>query len=138
MSLRWTEEEAKRAGFRKTTKGDWIYERQVTVRVNHPSSLPQSKCDLRGEAKRPAKAKKAPQADSKGTNSFTLEVISYSHRHRDPDNLCPKWYVDELVRAGILPDDSSRFIRAITKSVVKITKEETEKTIIRVYNADTI
>lgn len=133
MSLRWTEEEAKRAGFRKTAKGDWIYERQVTVRVNNPSPLPQSERNIRRETKRPTKAKAPVQADSKGTNSFTLEVISYSHRHRDPDNLCPKWYIDEMVRAGILPDDSSRFIRAITKSVVKITKEENEKTIIRVY-----
>ena len=48
----------------------------------------------------------------------------------DPDNLCPKWYIDELTKAGIIPDDSSKYIQEFRKKVVK-TKDE-EYTLIRI------
>lgn len=58
---------------------------------------------------------------------FNIKVISYRKRHHDPDNISVKAVLDGVVRAGILQDDSTKFIKKITFES-EISREE--KTII--------
>lgn len=37
-------------------------------------------------------------------------IVSYRKRLIDPDNLCPKYFIDCLRYAGIIPDDSAKHI----------------------------
>ena len=45
----------------------------------------------------------------------------------DPDNLCPKYFVDGLRYAGIIPDDTARDI-VLHISQEKVDKKEEERT----------
>lgn len=60
-----------------------------------------------------------PVAEKKGeeTNSkrFRVCVISFRRRLTDPDNLCPKYFVDCLRYSEIIPDDSSREIELVVQ-----------------------
>lgn len=60
-------------------------------------------------------------------------MIAYCLRHTDPDNLLPKYYIDEIVKAGYIPDDSSKYIDSIEKRVVKIEKGEQTRTVIKIW-----
>ena len=55
----------------------------------------------------------------------SLHVHHRRHRLADPDGISIKAAIDGLVLAGILPDDSSKFISEITQSqeVVKGNEE---------------
>ena len=130
MTIRWSEEEIKEYGYRIGQNGD-IYPAKRNLPLSHTLPLSESQHsnwrDNEKSTRRKSKAKETHQ------RSYAIEVISYSLRHRDPDNLCAKWTIDELSRNGIIPDDSSKWIKWIKKSVVKISKPEKEKFEVIVY-----
>jgi len=152
MGIRWTEEEAIEHGFRKDKKGNWYLPQAVKPgpksSPNNSRSLPQPKPSIRNETKRsnaPKKTrKKSSQKRLKRASErdysrfkcdcprFKIYVKSYRKRHLDPDNLCPKWYIDEIVKAGYLPDDSSKYVESIEKSVEKDSDERTVITVTRI------
>lgn len=115
MGLRWTEEE---------------YEHYLQSR--NTQQVPKPKPGPGIKAADETKVKGGAKGSSESGDMWGLIVTAYCRRHTDPDNLCPKWYIDELVRAGIILDDSSRHVAWIAKSVVKIGKAEEEKTVIEV------
>lgn len=71
-----------------------------------------------------------------GGCKFKIYVTSYTRFHTDPDNIFPKYFIDELVRAGILPDDSSRYISSIEKEVIIVKEKNEERTKLVVRRSD--
>lgn len=79
-----------------------------------------------------------PLAKAKGKESnsgrFRVLVTSYRRRLTDQDNLAPKFFIDCLRYAGVIPDDSPQAIDySITQ--VKVRKKEEERTEIEVNEA---
>ena len=61
---------------------------------------------------------------------FSIHVHSRTNRLSDPDGRSVKAAIDGLVLAGILPDDSSKFISEITQSQEAV--KGNEETIIEI------
>jgi hypothetical protein len=133
MSNRWTEEEAKAYGFRKNAKGEWESPpvQSKLLQTGDSGFVPEPKRRVRKQATRPDKAETPGKGESKRGDKFRIVVTSYRKRHADPDNLCPKWYIDEIVSAKIIPDDLSKYITSVEKRV-RVTKNE-PKTVIEIF-----
>lgn len=69
---------------------------------------------------------------------YTILITSYRKRDMDPDNLYPKNYIDQLVEAKIIPDDSSKHISEIIKRVRKVKSEKDERTVIEILRHEEI
>jgi len=63
---------------------------------------------------------------------IVIRVISYRKQLADPDGLCAKWYIDQLIEAMGLDDDSLKNVARVEFEQVKA-KEE--KTVLQVYEA---
>jgi len=61
--------------------------------------------------------------------SADITIISTSKRPLDPDNICAKLIIDGLVHAGVLPDDSYKYVESV---LLMSTKGKEEETIIRI------
>ena len=61
-----------------------------------------------------------------------LHVHSRRYRLADADGLSAKAVIDGLVHAGVLQDDSPQYVKSVTQTQEKITKKETEETIITI------
>jgi len=141
MAIRWTEEEAINYGFRKDSQGWWEAPKKRELRSSigegglrrvNSSSSDEMSIDKRDASDGPS-AKVGGKEEIKVASKdygrkFEITVTSFSRFHCDPDNLCPKYFIDELVRAGLLEGDSSRHISWIKKQVVKVKNEEEERT----------
>lgn len=56
-----------------------------------------------------------------------IRVISYRRRNHDPDGVSVKAVLDGLIRRGLLPNDSAKYVREVTfQSVVGPGEERTE------------
>ena len=53
-----------------------------------------------------------------------LRIVSYRRRLIDPDNLCPKYFIDCLRYAGFIFDDSETHITLVTSQEKVATKQE--------------
>jgi|SRR6185369_610383 len=60
-----------------------------------------------------------------------VSIISYRRRLIDPDNLCPKYFVDCCRYAQIIPNDRAQDI-ALEVSQVKVLEREQEGTVIKI------
>ena len=68
---------------------------------------------------------------TKGSNPpVNLHVHSRRHRLCDADGISAKAVIDSLVIAGVLPDDSTKYVKNVTYSQEKIAKAQNEETII--------
>lgn len=74
----------------------------------------------------PLAAKKTPRLDTR----CSLHIHSRRHRLADPDGISCKAAIDGLVLAGVLPDDSAKYVKEITQSQEKISTKEVEETLI--------
>lgn len=65
--------------------------------------------------------KEAPRFNS------PVRVTFHHYRKRliDHDNLCTKGALDQVVRLGILPDDSAKWVKEVSHRQFKSSKEET-------------
>lgn len=59
----------------------------------------------------------------------TITVISYRKLVHDPDGISAKAVLDGIVRAGILTDDSTKFVKEVR---FKSIKSKEEKTVIEI------
>ena len=75
----------------------------------------------------------ATQKVARPDGPYRIVVVEYRHRLADTDGACFKFSIDSLVSAGVLPDDNSKVVGKIEKEQIKITKDQQEKTIIRIY-----
>lgn len=143
--MRWTEQEAKSVGFVQDKNGEWHLPKQKKPEtfVDNSREVPLAEHRFRKSPERCAEEEKGRKeegerlhrrADIKGRVYF--RVVAYCARISDPDNLCPKWYIDEIVKAGLLPDDSSVYVAGILKEVVKVKKKSEERTLIEMYESE--
>lgn len=56
-----------------------------------------------------------------------LSIVSFRRRLIDPDNLCPKYFIDCLRYAGIIPNDREEDI-TLQVSQVKVKTKAEERT----------
>jgi hypothetical protein len=61
-----------------------------------------------------------------------LHIHSRRHRLADSDGISAKACIDGLVLAGLLEDDSPKYVKWVTYSQEKISKKEDEETIITI------
>lgn len=88
----------------------------------------------RRETKGPAKKRKGTKSGGAASSPRWLIVVTvYASYYVDPDNLCPKWYIDAIVKEGLLPGDSSRDILRVEKSAVKVPSIKDEKIVIECF-----
>lgn len=66
----------------------------------------------------------------------SVRVTSYRRRLLDPDNLCPKYFVDACRYAGFIRDDTAAEIE-FTVGQVKVKAKGDEKTTIEIVTPDT-
>lgn len=64
-----------------------------------------------------------------------IRFTHYSRRTPDADSGIGKWFVDGIVEAGILPDDSPEFVKEYRHRHVKIETWEEERTMIELIEA---
>lgn len=50
------------------------------------------------------------EGKTKDAGRFLVRITSFRKRLLDPDNLCPKYFVDALRYQKLIPDDSAKFI----------------------------
>ena len=61
-----------------------------------------------------------------------IRVVSYRTRLADADGISAKAAIDGLVHAGIIKDDSTKEVREVTYSQIKVKNKEDEKTVIQI------
>lgn len=143
MSCRWTEEEAKAHGFVKDKHGNW-QPAKVDARIqrNDSRKVPKLEPDANREEKEEVRTYRADAGRGKQSNSgcvspntvgYKIVVTAHCRRHTDPDNLCPKYFIDRLREFRLIPDDSSEFIAEFIKRVKKVEAWEPEVTEIEVF-----
>lgn len=135
--MRWTEEEAEQAGLKKDDNGNWHYPKPAEASKTNSKNSDSGKMskrepiedrDVQGLSEDGEEAQK----DGSG-GGFQIFITSFRHRDFDPDNLYPKWYIDQIVKGGIIPDDSSKYVDFVGKRVVVIPTDKPECTLIDVY-----
>jgi len=62
--------------------------------------------------------KQRKKADSK---RYKVCIVSYRKRLIDPDNLCPKYFIDALRYCGVIQDDTAKHI------AVEISQEKVDR-----------
>lgn len=128
--MRFTEEEAKAFGLVQDKDGNWNYPPKVNSSVRDSGEV--SKPKRAPRRREPRKETDSPSETSSG--GYEISVVSYRHRDTDPDNLCPKGYVDVLVEEGWIPADTARVVsEGVRKKVVVIDKSEQERTEIEIW-----
>jgi hypothetical protein len=65
------------------------------------------------------------------SNRCIVRITSFRVRLTDPDNLCPKYFIDSLRYAGAIPDDREEDIE-LTTSQEKVKSYGEEKTVIEI------
>jgi hypothetical protein len=78
------------------------------------------------------------EADAAQAFDAPVVIRIHSRRHRlaDSDGLCGKWTIDSIVAAGILRDDSARWVKEVRFSQEKIPAVEPETTEIDIREAN--
>lgn len=61
--------------------------------------------------------------EEKNTACFLVRLTSYRKRLLDPDNLCPKYFIDCLRYSGLIPDDRPEDIQIEVHQAKTIGKE---------------
>ena len=61
-----------------------------------------------------------------------LHIHSRRYRLADADGISAKAAIDGIVHAGLLSDDSAKYVKKVSYSQEKITKKEIEETIITI------
>ena len=59
----------------------------------------------------------APAREGRDASRVRVCVVSYRARLCDPDNLCPKYFIDCLRYAGLIADDAPEFITLEVRQV---------------------
>ncbi len=95
--------------------------------------LPKSESVVGDVAKAEDEAKEERAEESKGR--YRIVVVARRCRAIDPDNVIAKWAIDELVDAGVLPDDSSRWVVAVEKRV-EVVRAGEEETVIEIWKEE--
>jgi len=119
-------------------------EQSVTGKINKELSIDKYLSVIRPSEKNKAAAKQSkpsqyapkpierPKRKADPDERYALRFVHYRKRKVDPDNLSTKAFIDGVVRGGILPDDTAKYIDSIGHSQVLILEGENERTIMRI------
>jgi len=129
LTFRLTEEEFRALGLKEIGSNNVNRKAEPSRPSGNPGPLPEPERTLRREREESNPLKKV------GTKCFEIRVISYRSRFADPDNMCPKVWIDELVSLGYLPADDSRVVAGVTKKVELCFKED-ERTEIEIWEVE--
>ncbi len=80
----------------------------------------------------PTNAPMAKKKDQGLDTRVNITITSYRKRIHDPDGVSAKAVLDGIVRAGLLPDDSTKEVYQITFRSIICKKDEPEKTVIEI------
>jgi hypothetical protein len=61
-----------------------------------------------------------------------IRIVSHRTRLADADGISGKAAIDGLVHAGVIRDDSTKEVREVSYSQVKVKNKEDEKTVIQI------
>ena len=61
-----------------------------------------------------------------------LRIVSYRSRLADADGISAKAAIDGLVHAGVIRDDSTKEVREVSYSQIRVKNKEDEKTVIQI------
>ena len=152
MSNYWSEEELKALGYIEDAKGNWARPDSPRKRsgtgfgIGNPCEVSKHKPNLQRQAKRSDAAKKRNEASGKRRNSgirYIATVISYEVKcgvGADTDNVCPKWFIDEIIRSGLLPvdltDDNFEQICLTQKAIKRVKTRKEQRTLIRIHRVN--
>ena len=159
--MRWTEEEALKHGYKQDKNGEWYIpspassssplaqakENQapvttaVDIRVRDSRQMPVGKRGKKNAGGRKNASNKKRKSASRSSLSrenetgkrWRIRVTSFRVADFDSDNIYAKWYIDELPKRGIIPDDSSKYVDCTSKWVVPVATKEEERTLVEVY-----
>ena len=145
-----SEEELKALGYREDANGNWTkpdnkkQKTQKSPGIGNPGQLSKRQSGIRRPAKRSTKAKKENEASSQRRNSqYIAVVVAYKtkkNKGADTDNICPKWFIDEIVKSGICPadltDDNFEQICLTLKTIKRVKTRKEEKTVIKIYRVE--
>lgn len=80
----------------------------------------------------PLAAGKDPAFDTR----VRITVVSFRQRLADSDGISAKAAIDGLVHAGVIKDDSARYVEEVAYRQVKVAKAEQQKTQIIIEAVD--
>lgn len=92
--------------------------------IRQPNLAPRNPVGGTVQGAQPERAvRHEPVAEAQGkgqhTSRYAVRVVSRRQRLLDPDNLIPKYFIDSLRYAGLLPDDCPEIIElAVTQEKV--------------------
>ena len=61
-----------------------------------------------------------------------IRIVSYRTRLADADGISAKAAIDGLVHAGVIRDDSTKEVREVSYSQIKVKNKEDEKTVMQI------
>ena len=116
----------------------------VNIRVRDSRPLPVDKQSKNNDSKRKNATGKKRKSKSRLSlcrenetgKRWRIRVTNFRVADFDSDNLYPKHYIDELVKRGVIPDDSSKYVDCTSKWIVPVTTKEEERTLVEVYEYD--
>ena len=100
---RFTREQLKQAGYVERN-GEWH-------KVGGAASRAESQPVVRDEPVA------APPRETGDAGRVRVRVVSFRARLCDPDNLCPKYFIDCLRYAGLIADDTPEYITLEVRQV---------------------
>lgn len=103
--------------------------RQLQRKLDSQGSASDSVADVERDSVQSATNEDADTAVGK---RYCLHIHSKRSRLTDPDGVSAKAAIDGLVGAGLLPDDSPKYVAQVTFSQEKVAKSE-EETVIEIY-----
>lgn len=80
-------------------------------------------------------AKKAAFQVKEDLPRVDIAFTHYRHKLCDPDGHCVKYWIDGIVKAGLLHDDSAKEVRKISHEQFQIDSWEQERTVIELIEA---
>jgi hypothetical protein len=78
----------------------------------------------------------APEGKAQNPGRVLLRITSFRRRLIDPDNLCPKYFIDALRYAQVIGDDSAAHI-TLEVSQIKVKTKTEERTEVEVILSET-
>lgn len=98
---------------------------------SNPDGLPPSSVPQQAVRHEPLAAEERKAGDT-GRFPVRVTVTSYRQRLIDPDNLCPKYFVDACRYSRLIRDDSAKDIEFTARQVKVATKAE-QRTEIEIF-----
>jgi Holliday junction resolvase RusA-like endonuclease len=78
---------------------------------------------------------KKPYEDEAFNSPVIITIHSFRYRG-DTDGIAAKWTIDAFVKAGILKDDSTKYVSEVRYKTTKIKKPDEERTVVTIHEVE--